>query len=238
MPENVNTLKELQQLADASKLSHETHKSLPDPEIVSKDTSVLFLLSVPDALKQSLLGSADLLVYTPQNEHFGIVPLEAMLAQVPVLAANDGGPLETVVEGETGWLRDVRKPAEWAAVMSRVLTHPDPAELRKMGENGRQRVQADFSKEQMAKRLDESLNLVSEPHKKPQPRSLLAGWLWMVLGVSVIAVGMGLGATWLLFFLLNQDKSIQEAIRSKAASSETMTASVLTVTTRMIRNEL
>ena len=37
------------------------------------------------------------MLYTPPREHFGIVPLEAMLAKTPVLAINFGGPLETVV---------------------------------------------------------------------------------------------------------------------------------------------
>jgi alpha-1,3/alpha-1,6-mannosyltransferase len=32
-----------------------------------------------------------------QDEHFGIVPLEAMAAHKPVIACNSGGPVETVV---------------------------------------------------------------------------------------------------------------------------------------------
>ena len=49
---------------------------------VPEDVDVLFLLSVPNTLKMMLLNAARLLVYTPANEHFGIVPLEAMLAGV------------------------------------------------------------------------------------------------------------------------------------------------------------
>ena len=43
------------------------------------------------------------MVYTPQNEHFGIVPLEAMARGCPVIACNSGGPLETVVHTQTGF---------------------------------------------------------------------------------------------------------------------------------------
>ena len=43
-------------------------------------------------------------LYTPVGEHFGIVPLEAMAAGVPVIAMASGGPLETVKNGETGYL--------------------------------------------------------------------------------------------------------------------------------------
>ena len=40
----------------------------------------------------------------PQNEHFGIVPLEAMAAARPVIACNSGGPRESVLHGTTGFL--------------------------------------------------------------------------------------------------------------------------------------
>ena len=234
VPENVNTHKELQDLADSYGLVHETHKELPDSSIIPTETSVLFLLSVPDSLKQSLLASADLLVYTPQNEHFGIVPLEAMLAEVPVLAANEGGPLETVVEGETGWLRDIRKPDEWTAVMTRVLEAPNPAELRKMGENGRKRVQAEFSKEQMALRLDQSLDQVSNPPKSP---STIPDWLWMTIAVIFIVLFLSVAATWLLFLGLNLVKTEQGASPQYSAG-ETVTEKIISVTTQIVRNEL
>lgn len=42
--------------------------------------------------------------YTPENEHFGIVPLEAQYMNTPVLACNSGGPKESVVHGKTGYL--------------------------------------------------------------------------------------------------------------------------------------
>lgn len=44
------------------------------------------------------------LLYTPDREHFGIVPLEAMYQQCPVIAVNSGGPKETILHGLTGYL--------------------------------------------------------------------------------------------------------------------------------------
>ena len=126
-----------------------TALSMPD------DVDVLFLMSVPKALKDALLRSARLLVYTPSNEHFGIVPLEAMLVGTPVLAANTGGPLETVVDGETGWLRDPEDTEKWTEVMDMVLHKLQPETLAKISQNGKSRVREVFSEEKMAERLDE-----------------------------------------------------------------------------------
>lgn len=43
-------------------------------------------------------------VFTPPNEDWGIVPLEAMAYGKPVIAVNRGGPAESIAEGETGFL--------------------------------------------------------------------------------------------------------------------------------------
>jgi alpha-1,3/alpha-1,6-mannosyltransferase len=45
-------------------------------------------------------------VYTPEREHFGIVPLEAMALECPVIACKSGGPVETVRHKHTGYLTD------------------------------------------------------------------------------------------------------------------------------------
>ena len=85
-----------------------------------------------------------------------------MLAGVPVLAANSGGPLETVLDAETGWLRNVEKLEEWTDVMKQVLTEMSDGQLGQMGANGKRRVKEEFSETKMAKRLDDELgNMVT-----------------------------------------------------------------------------
>lgn len=118
---------------------------------------MLFLLSVPDQLKSSLLHAAKLLIYTPSDEHFGIVPLEAMLVGVPVLAANSGGPLETVLDPETGWLRSVEKVDQWTEVMQKVLHEMTDTQLQRMGEDGKRRVEEEFSETKLSRRLDDEI---------------------------------------------------------------------------------
>ena len=49
-----------------------------------------------------LLAACTAVVYTPTNEHFGIVPLEAMAHGRPVVACNSGGPRESIEHGTTG----------------------------------------------------------------------------------------------------------------------------------------
>jgi alpha-1,3/alpha-1,6-mannosyltransferase len=135
-----------------------------------------------------LLSSARLLIYTPHNEHFGIVPLEAMLAGVPVLAANEGGPVETVVEGETGWLRDVSKAHDWTGVMQKVLSGGiDEVQLRQIGENGRRRVTENFSKENMAKRFEEEINSLSDI-KRPRVIAPTLPFLFATITVALLAI--------------------------------------------------
>ncbi|KAK5256388.1 Alpha-1,3-mannosyltransferase-like protein, partial [Exophiala xenobiotica] len=143
---------------------------------------VLLLLSVPGVFKETLLKSARLLLYTPTNEHFGIVPVEAMLHGLPVLASNTGGPLETVVEGKTGWLRDVSSADEWTEVMSMVLNKMSPADLQEMGRNGRERVHEQFSRKTMAGKLSNEMEqMIKSKRSKFLERKDIALSLWLVL---------------------------------------------------------
>ncbi|KAK0670955.1 hypothetical protein QBC41DRAFT_271665 [Cercophora samala] len=155
-----------------------------------EDVDVLFLLSVPNALKEILLKSARLLVYTPEEEHFGIVPLEAMLRGVPVLAADSGGPLETVVEGRTGWLRP-GEPEKWMEVMERVVDRMGEGELKKMGEEGKRRVRENFAETEMARQLEEIFEEVEGVDTKGA--GILGLALVILAGImGVIGVGVGL----------------------------------------------
>lgn len=60
--------------------------------------------SISDATRDALLQRSLCLVYTPAEEHFGIVPVEAMALGIPVIAVNSGGPSETILNGTTGYL--------------------------------------------------------------------------------------------------------------------------------------
>lgn len=89
-------------------------------------------------------------VYLPQDEDFGLVPVEAMACGKPVIAANEGGPRETVLDGETGFL----VPAEPGAVAEKMrLLRSSPSLSRSLGEAGIERA-AFFSWRRYAAELD------------------------------------------------------------------------------------
>ncbi|RNA27089.1 alpha-1-3 1-6-mannosyltransferase ALG2 [Brachionus plicatilis] len=103
---------------------------------------ISFLRSISDKQKIQLLRRTICLIYTPTNEHFGIVPIEAMYCEKPVIATNTGGPLETVKNGVTGFL--VNPCAnEFANAMEEIIV--EPAKQLKMSEEARKRVIICFS---------------------------------------------------------------------------------------------
>ncbi|WP_261301335.1 glycosyltransferase family 4 protein [Paenibacillus andongensis] len=92
---------------------------------------------------QTLMQQADLLVHTSITpEPFGQVIVEGMAAGLPVIASNEGGPTETVVNGETGLLITPGDPALLADSIRYLLEHPE--ERRRMSENGIKRVEQHF----------------------------------------------------------------------------------------------
>ncbi|KAI9728210.1 MAG: Alpha-1,3-mannosyltransferase-like protein [Chrysothrix sp. TS-e1954] len=184
MSENVGCHKELVALSDSLGLRCATAKNFVSALSLPPDIAVIFLLSVPSSLKATLLRAASLLVYTPKFEHFGIVPLEAMLAERTVLAAKTGGPTETVVDGRTGWLRDVDDPGQWTKVMDLVLSGLGQEELLGMGQEGRKHVLDRFSRRAMASKLE--AEILSDRPLRDRPLQS-RGSLLLLAGGSILA---------------------------------------------------
>lgn len=167
MAENVQYHQELDKLATDLGLKTATSKTVVSALSIPDSIDVLFLLSVPSAFKDTLLAQSKLLLYTPINEHFGIVPVEAMRVGLPVLASNTGGPLETIVEGKTGWLRDAHVDDEWTAVMDKVLYGLSQKELEDIAAAGKLRAQQEFSLTAMGDRLEEEISTMLTSERRP-----------------------------------------------------------------------
>jgi glycosyltransferase involved in cell wall biosynthesis len=98
-------------------------------------------------------------------EPFGLVVIEAMASGKPVVATAPGGPSETVLEGETGYLVQPSDPEGTAAAVEKLLADP---ELRaRMGAAGRRRACEVFSLPRYVKDFEELYaRLIAESKNK------------------------------------------------------------------------
>ena len=113
--------------------------------------NISFLRSFSDSQKRTLLHNSTCLIYTPDREHFGIVPIEAMFMKCPVIAVKSGGPLETVAHGETGFLCEP-EPESFAEAMRKIIS--DKNLSKKLGEAGNKRVISKFSFDTFTEQLN------------------------------------------------------------------------------------
>jgi phosphatidylinositol alpha-1,6-mannosyltransferase len=92
-------------------------------------------------------------------EALGIVFLEAAAAGLPVVAGRSGGAPETVVPGSTGLVVDGRDASAVGGAVAELLA--DPGRARAMGTSGRARVEAEFTWDAAARKLDALLTEVA-----------------------------------------------------------------------------
>jgi alpha-1,3/alpha-1,6-mannosyltransferase len=118
---------------------------------------VSLIKSPSDKDKLSLLKACHCLIYTPSNEHFGIVPIEAMYMGRAVIAVNSGGPTETVVHGITGFLCPPTA-TDFASAMSQCLKEG----TEELGKAGKLRVKKCFSFEAFTEKLNSFVTEVRE----------------------------------------------------------------------------
>ncbi len=114
-------------------------------------TGRLILIDWSDEPRRYLAGF-DLFVLPSRVEAFGLVLVEAMLAKLPVVAADVGGVSECVAIDETGLLVPVDDVAALTSAIQRLLA--DPALRAKLGEAGLARARKFFSRERMVKEFE------------------------------------------------------------------------------------
>ena len=96
----------------------------------------------------SIMKAADIFVLPAPAEPFGLVVVEAMMAALPVIAINNGGPSEIVINEQTGFLVT---PADVNAMLD-ALTKllEDPNHCSTMGTQGHRRAEIVYSSAVMA----------------------------------------------------------------------------------------
>lgn len=96
---------------------------------------------------EELLPLADVFLLPSSSESFGLVALEAMSAEVPVVASNAGGLPEVVEHGVTGYLHDSGHTAGFVASVLKLLAQ-EPLR-RRMGRAGRRVARSRFTADEM-----------------------------------------------------------------------------------------
>lgn len=98
-------------------------------------------IDVPEHEFKQLYARCTAVLFSGINEDFGIVPLEAMACEKPIISVNEGGPRESILDGKTGFLvnsvEEMAQKMEWVA--------HNPSFVEKMGKAGRKHVIANYS---------------------------------------------------------------------------------------------
>lgn len=97
-----------------------------------------------------LLADIVISASSTQPEAFGKVAIEAMAMEKPVIATAHGGSLETVIDGETGWLVP---PLDSMALADAIIDAIEsPEKCRDIGKKGRLHVLTHFTAKRMCER--------------------------------------------------------------------------------------
>ncbi|MGH2461313.1 MAG: glycosyltransferase family 4 protein [Chloroflexota bacterium] len=105
-------------------------------------------------------GQAAAFVFGAHQEPFGLVLLEAMASGLPIVAVGEGGVPEIVEDGRTGYLVP-RDESQFAAALDRLLTDSDLR--RKLALAARERVDARWSWDDAAARVEQCLEALARP---------------------------------------------------------------------------
>ena len=109
-------------------------------ESLGVSSCVSFLGEVDDEQLLELYRNAMAIVYTPFDEDFGYVTVEAFLSRKPVITVTDaGGPLEFVEDGVNGYVCEPAPEAVGAAINRLAAAR---ARLPEFGSNGHERVRS------------------------------------------------------------------------------------------------
>jgi alpha-1,3/alpha-1,6-mannosyltransferase len=160
--ENVEYLEELCKKADSLGLTY-VNTGLSTISELPHDCDVIFRCSISNQERQALLTYSTALIYTPSNEHFGIVPLEAMYCKTPVIAVNNGGPLETVIDNQTGFLCEANAN-DFGNALKKFIENSGLAE--QYGANGKKHVERNFTNSIMKNHLKNYLDIGSSGGSK------------------------------------------------------------------------
>lgn len=122
---------------------------------------VVFAGHCSDMPAALLLADIVVSASSTQPEAFGKVAIEAMAMEKPVIATAHGGSLETVIDGETGWLVPPLNPEAFAEAIGKAIQSPEKCKV--FGQKGRSHVLNHFTARKMC---EKTVELYLELHCK------------------------------------------------------------------------
>ena len=129
----------------------EKKKLVRQSEKLGLSENVFFLGMIDRERLIPLYAKALCVVFPSIDEPFGIVPIEAQAAWTPVIASKTGGPTESIVDGETGFLIN---PDSSDELMDKILYFmQNPSIAESMGISSRKNVSDNFTWEKTSEKL-------------------------------------------------------------------------------------
>jgi alpha-1,3/alpha-1,6-mannosyltransferase len=126
--------------------------------IIGNDERIEILTNITEKEMKELYARCYSVVFTPINEDFGLIPLEANASYKPIIAINEGGPRETIKDNFNGFLINNKKE-----LFEKMLELSKNERLaKKLGKNGRKFVEKNFSWERFFKVFDKRVNEIAK----------------------------------------------------------------------------
>ncbi|MCH7761410.1 N-acetyl-alpha-D-glucosaminyl L-malate synthase BshA [candidate division TA06 bacterium] len=154
---HISNFRPVKRVEDVVRIFHLVHQKIPSKlllvgdgpdrskaEGIARDLAIIedVIFTGKEDSVQNCLAVSDLLLLPSELESFGLVALEAMSCQVPVIAANTGGLPEVMVSGEMGYLVEIGDVEGMARRALEILA--DDKKKKEMGEKGRERAVSQF----------------------------------------------------------------------------------------------
>ena len=118
-----------------------------------KKYKIKILTNVSEKKIKELYANCYAVLFSAIDEDFGIIPLEAMASEKPIISVNEGGPRETIINEKTGYL--VNSADDMKDKMEFLIENRDIAE--QIGKKGREHVQENYSWKNFLKRFEEKM---------------------------------------------------------------------------------
>ena len=130
-----------------SSYENELHNLISKYKLVDKVRIIKPMNNMPLAYSfVNLVVSASI-----EPEAFGRISIEAQAMQKPILASSIGGSIETIIQGETGWLFKASSVEDLAENIYKI-SKKEKSEIEKIGLMGRKNVCENFTKTKMCRK--------------------------------------------------------------------------------------